>query len=114
MQEIDEEEGVAEIQGRETSLGKEKAQAISTSIKVSSMGSNMRSGNVGGALSKRRGPMDAYYAFDLTLKVEKDEGRRKLRQTNIKESLEKMQLLGRGKILLVFGIKQVLRLMRPN
>ena len=33
--------------------------------------------------------MDAYYAFDPALEVEKDERRRKLRQTNIKESLDK-------------------------
>ena len=33
--------------------------------------------------------MDAYYAFDLALEVGKDERRRKLRQTDIKESLDK-------------------------
>ena len=89
MLEIDEEEGVVKIRGRQASLEKGKAQATSTSTKVSSMGSNMRSGSVGDALSKRRGPLDAYYAFDAALEVEKDERRRKLRQTNIKESLDK-------------------------
>ena len=74
----------------------------------------MRSGSIGGALSKRREPMDVYYAFDSVLEVEKDERRRKLRQTNIKESLDKDVVTGCGKILLVFCIKQVLLLMQLN
>ena len=89
MLEIDGEEGVAENRGWQTSLEKGKAQATSTSTKVSSMGSNMRYGSVGSALSKRREPNDAYYTFDPALEVEKDERRRKLRQMNIKESLNK-------------------------
>ena len=89
MLEINEEEGVPKIRGRQSSLEKGKAQATSTSIKVSSMGSNMRYGSIGGALSKRREPMDTNYTFDPALEVEKDERRRKLRQMNIKESLDK-------------------------
>jgi len=89
IQEIDEEEGIVEIRERQASLGKGKVRATSTSIKVSSMESNMCSGSVDGPLSKRRGHMDAYYAFDSALEVEKDEKRKKLRQTNIKENLEK-------------------------
>ena len=54
MLEIDEEEGQHEIQGRQASLGKEKAHTTSATSKVSSMVINMRSDSVGGPLSKRR------------------------------------------------------------
>jgi len=45
--------------------------------------------SVGSPLSKRRGSADAFLVFDLALEVEKNDRRRKLRQTNIKESLNK-------------------------
>jgi len=75
MLEIDKEEDVVEVRGRQALLGKGNASATSAS-KVSSMGNNMR---LGSSLSKRSGLMDAFLAFDPTIKVAKDDRRRKLR-----------------------------------
>ncbi|XP_020264013.1 uncharacterized protein LOC109839951 [Asparagus officinalis] len=84
MVEIDEVDEVEEQAQATRNKGNEQLTSTSKSSSLSTRGR----GSVGSS-TKRKGPIDSFLSFDPELDVAKDDRRRKLRQTSIKEGLNK-------------------------